>query len=66
MFWHSGEMCCHHLWQDQFGLGGRQGDTQDTILPVMKKTFKVVQLITAVEGSKRRQHYIEPTGAEIS
>jgi len=65
MFWHSGERCCHHLWQDRFGLGGHQGDTQDTVLSVMKKSFKVVQTITAVKGSKRRQHYLEPTGAEI-
>jgi hypothetical protein len=65
MFWHFGEMCCHHLWQDRFGLGGCQGDdTQDTILSVMKKSFKVVPPITAVEGSKRRQHYLEPMGAE--
>jgi hypothetical protein len=32
----------------------------------MKKRFKVVQLITAVESNKRRQHYTEPTGAEIT
>jgi len=31
----------------------------------MKKSFKVVQPITAVEGSKRRQRYLEPMGAEI-
>jgi hypothetical protein len=65
MFWHSGEMCCHHLSQNQFGLGGCQGDTQDTISSVMKKSFKAVQPITDVEGSKRRQHYLAPTGAEI-
>jgi hypothetical protein len=48
----------------QFGLRGCQGDTQGTVLSVMKKSFEVVQPMTAVKGSKR-QHYLEPTGAEI-
>jgi hypothetical protein len=32
----------------------------------MKNSFKVAKPITAVEGRKRRQHYLEPTVDEIS